>query len=187
MMRHLSKDTWEAWVASTDGTWNTEGKAAVNDPKLKQFRDDPETFHASWKDRLEDAEWILERIDQGNEINLVYWLFGLPVGILCMDAGDPASIAYVVTHPATADAGATLIEAAVDAAGRDGRLRLVSLYLASTFYQRLGFAKDGIYYMLTPASPLWARLGNKWRLTQYNGTSYFNPSKPLPPLPLNKK
>lgn len=177
---------WESWVASTKPDWKQGGQALADDPKLKAFRKDPGSFQDAWNERQEDGLWILDRIDEGDDINLVYMLFGQPVGILCMDPGDPASVSWVATHPGVADAGATLIEAAVEAAGGSGRLTLTSLSTASTFYQRLGFVEDGSKMTLTPGAPLWAHVGGKWRLSQYNGTKYFKAVKPLPPVPVKK-
>lgn len=177
---------WEAWAKSTKSTWDEGGKASADDPKLKSFRKDPKSFQGSWTERRDDGFWVLDRIDEGCDINLVYVLFGAPIGILCMDQGDPAPVAWVATHPGAADAGATLIEAAAGVSST-GRLTLTSLHTASTFYQKLGFVNDGYKLTLTPDKPLWGNVGGKWRLTQYNGTKYFKPTKPLPPTPGSKQ
>ena len=167
----------------------------LDDIDQRDWKNPKRSQQERWNDRIDATNRMLDFDFETHHV-VEYRFASGPIGIMALIDVDPVSIADIVTHPGSDQAGGILIEYAVQKSeewGKHGRLKLYALTDdAQKAYEQLGFVvTTGSNMTLDPklCANIWTMVGGvQWRLTKYqNTTSYLtSATKSLPILP-NKK
>jgi hypothetical protein len=152
---------------------------AASDIDQRDWKSPKRTKQERWNVRIKNTKRFSWGAIGGNFV-VVYRVAGAPIGLMAMDElGGTPYVLGLVTHPGSENAGAILLEYAVqksDEQGKGGKLKIMpENEECREAYLHLGFVGPPDNLMtLDPASrrDIWSKPGPKWLVTKFIGKKY---------------